>query len=316
MENDPSQPVQPSTPLTLEEIERQAKAMSAGTADIPEETPIKEQVLLVHTYEDDMSRAMNVSDAKVVQKLMSDAREKESLEALREHNTRAKGWYVAGSIILLIVALASIGYGAYYYTRLTVPVSSSVSVGVFPSTEPIPADTTTIESVIERFATTDTMSAGKPYLVEIVNNSNDQTLLTNSALFSFLGATPTEPFATSLSSVRFGIMNTPNKTVPFIIASVTTPDIAIKEFLIAEPTLLQMFKRALAIAPENISTETAPAFIGEYRNNVPVRALYTTDSIGAKSLTLLYASITDNIIVITTEPSVLSAIYDTVLRQQ
>jgi len=309
-------PVHPPITLTLAEIEQEAKALGAKASGVEPAAPIEEPTVVVHTYENDMARAMNVSDAKTVQALLNNARDRESFEQLERHNKKARGWYTAGSIILLLVALAAIGYGAYHYNRLTVPVTDSVSIGVFSSTDSILSTSTTIEPLLQELITTNQeFSVNKPYLVELVADSTTQTLLSNTALFSFMGANPTEPFATSLSVVRLGIVDTGEKTLPFIIASTTTPDITLKEFLIAEPSMLEMFKRALTIDTTTIAPETTTKFVGEYRYNVPVRTLYTTDLSGNKILTMLYASVTDNIIVITTDPAVLKAVYDTVLRQ-
>lgn len=311
----PTQPVTPT--FTLEEIQQQAQAMSeSGQPNTMIPPPIVEAPITVRTYEHDMARAMNVSDAKTVQVLLNNARDRENLDIVEHYNKKARRWYTAGSIFLLLIALGAIGYGAYHYQRLTVPITGSTSVGVFASTEPIVASTTTIESVLEQFMIDDqTLSINKPYLIELVGDAPTQTLLSNAALFSFLGATPTEPFSTSLGVVRLGVVDTGEKTTPFIIASTTNPDVAIKEFLIAEPTLLAQFTRALALDTTTIPPETVTSFTGEYRYNVPVRTLYTTDISGNKVLTVLYASITENIIVLTTDPAVLKAVYDTVLRQ-
>lgn len=311
-------PTRPATPtLTLEEIQQQARAIGeSGQANTMIPPPIVEAPVAVRTYEHDMARAMNVTDAKTVQVLLNNARDRETLDIVEKYNKKARRWYTAGSIFLLLKALAALGYGAYHYQRLTVPIIDSTSVGVFTSTDPIVASTTTIESVLEQFMVDDqSLSINKPYLIELVEDVPTQTLLSNAALFSFLGATPTEPFSTSLDAVRLGVVDTGEKTTPFIIASTTTPDIAIKEFLIAEPTLLTQFTRALAIDTTSITPETVPTFIGEYRYNVPVRTLYTIDSSGNKTLTLLYAPITENIIVLTTDPAVLKTLYDTILRQ-
>jgi|GEM_PF-1236556 len=309
-------PVQPSITLTLEEIQQEAKALGISPAPTTDTTvpPPQEPPILVRTYEDDMARAMNVTDAKVVQELMRNAKEREEFDELEIHNKKARGWYTAGSIILLLVALASLAYGAYYYTRLTVPVTGSVSVGVFSNTEPVPIPDTTIESVLTRFSES-TLTVNKPYLINLVGDTATQAPLTKSAFFAFLGINTTEPFAASFSSVRLGIMDTGEKTLPFIIGSLENPEVSIKEFLIAEPSMLEMFSRSLAIDTTTIAPEANKNFVGEYRYNVPVRTLYTTDTTGLKTLTLLYAFVTDSVVVITTEPSVLKAVYDTILSQ-
>lgn len=275
-----------------------------------------EHTVLVHTYEDDLSKAMTVSDATVVQELLTSAREREQIIKEEVMKRSARGWYTAGSIILLLCALAAATYGAYYYTRLTVPASQNVSIGVFPSTKPIVANAVTVQQLLTDLKTDTTLIEGKPYLIDLVTDQTSLTLLNNAELFSFIGATPSEPFATALGVIRLGVMNTSTGTATFLIASVPQPDIAAKEFLIAEPSLMGIVDTALDINTALIAPETNPTFIGEYRYNLPVRTLYTSDITGTHSLTMLYGSATDNIVVITTKPDVLKAIYDTVIRQQ
>ncbi|MFZ4500097.1 MAG: hypothetical protein ACOYMZ_01205 [Minisyncoccia bacterium] len=293
-------------------------AIEPGVPEVPPEplVPIPEHQVLVHTYEDDLARSMNVSDAKVVQELLTSAREREGVLKEEVQKRKARGWYTTGAIILILAALASAGYGVYHYLRLTVPVQQSVSIGVFPSTAPVDASTTTIEAVIAAFEADTTLIDDKPYLVDLVSDEKAQVLLNNAQLFSFIGAAPTEPFATSLGVIRLGVMNTANGTVPFLIASLPNPEIANKEFLIAETKLLFMFSKALNISTATIAPETSQEFVGEYRYNLPVRVLYTANTVGVRGLTMLYGSATDNIVVITTTPEILKAIYDTIIRQQ
>lgn len=283
---------------------------------MPQAEPVVPDAVLVHTYEDDMSKAMTVSDAVVVQELLTSARERE--RAIKEEvvKRKARGWYTAGSLILLLCAGAAATYGVYYYTSLTVPAAHSVSIGVFPSTQPVAANAVTVEELLERMKEDATLSVGKPYLIDLVTDQTSLALLNNTELFTFIGATPSEPFATALDVIRMGVMNTSSGTVPFLIASVKDPDIAAKEFLIAEPSLLGIVDAALDINTAAIAPEANISFVGEYRYNLPVRTLYTSDVTGNRTLTLLYGSATDNIVVITTKPDVLKAIYDTVIRQQ
>ncbi len=317
----PVDPVVPTGVSAVPTPEEPAVAPVAPTAVEQEAAPeplvpIPEHQVLVHTYEDDLARSMNVSDAKVVQELLTSAREREGILKEEVQKRKARGWYTTGAIILILSALASAGYGVYHYTRLTVPVQQSVSIGVFPSTAPIDASTTSIEAVIAALEADTTLIDDKPYLVDLVSDEKTQVLLNNAQLFSFIGATPTEPFATSLGVIRLGVMNTANGTVPFLIASLPNPEIANKEFLIAEQKLLFMFSKALDITTATIAPETSQEFVGEYRYNLPVRVLYTTNTVGVRGLTMLYGSATDNIVVITTTPEILKAIYDTIIRQQ
>lgn len=323
----PPEPVVPPAVSTVPAVEQPVVAPTVPTTattvqpEVPVTTPeplvpIPEHQVLVHTYDDDLARSMNVSDAKVVQELLSSAREREGVMKEEVEKRKARGWYTTGAIILILAAVAAAAYAGYHYTRLTVPVTETVSIGVWASTHPYDASTTTIESVLATLQADTTLINEKPYLVDLVVDEKTNMLLNNAQLFSFIGASPTEPFATSLGVIRLGIMNTANGTVPFLIASLPNPEIANKEFLIAEQKLLPMFSRALNIDTTVIAPETNPEFVGEYRYNLPVRALYTTSIMGGRNLTLLYGSATDNVIVITPKPEILKAIYDTIIRQQ
>lgn len=312
----PSTTPQPAstTELTLEEIERGAQAIQPEAKIIVAPESV-ENTKVVHTYEDDMAQAMDVTDAKVVQELMFTARERETIEETQKHNKKAKKWYTAFSILFILIAFAALSYGTYHYNSLTIPATNTISVGVFPTTDSFVASSSTLETFFAQLQDSKTLIKNKPYLATLVTDTATQNLLTNNALFSFIGAQFTEPFITSLSAVRVGVFDKGNEVVPFIIASAIDQDITIKEFLIAEPTMVKEFARALSLTDTEITPEATNTFVSEYRYNLPVRTLYTTTPSGEKVLTILYGFITKNIVLITTDPLILKTAYDTVLRQ-
>jgi hypothetical protein len=206
-----------------------------------------------HTYADDMAKALDATDAKVVQQMMSEGREREENTIEEGKRKNQKRWYKAGAIILFIFTTTSLIYGLYHYRNLTVPAEYAPSVGVFPSTDTILFSNTDIRKVIENLKNNPDVTEGRPALVPIVSDEQSLTLLSVGELFSFFESQPSEPFLASFDIARLGIMNTGTENVPFVIASVNSAEIAAKELLIAEPNLLQMFYKPLGI---NISEHT------------------------------------------------------------
>lgn len=301
--------------LTLEEIQRNAKVLQEQKNAVPTKVAaVQEEAprIAIRTYEEDMARAMNISDAKSVQTLLENARERQDEDELRIKHKKSRGWYVVGSLLLLIIAIGAAGYGMYHYQSLTVPVSQEVSVGVFPSIEPLTINTTTVEELITTI-TSQELPEKKPYLVPLVQDMQTGVLVSNAQLFSFLQSNPSEPLARSLSVVRLGVVNTGTQTEPFIITSVQDMDVALKELLLAEPLLSHMFSRTLGNANMTLPTETA--FTGEYRYNLPIRTLYGTSESLERLPVLLYAQVSEHIIVITKNPEVIRLVYDSLLRQ-
>lgn len=267
----------------------------------------------VHTYADDVAKALDTTDATIVQELLIEGREREELEAEIKIRAKQKGWYTTGATILIICTLAAVAYTVYHYSRLTVPAQQAVTVGVFPSTSIVVADTTDVRTLITTLKADTTLALDKPALVPLVSNEQSLTLLTNQELFSFFEAQPSEPFLTSFSLFRLGIMDTGLENIPFVIAAVSDTDIAGKELLIAEPTLVQMFYKALGIDIATLPEEVGKTFSGEYLYNIPVRSLRIGES---QNIAFFYARVSDNIVVFTTSPAVLKAIYNSLISQQ
>lgn len=285
----------------------------------PEITPTPEPQEEGHrarTYQDDMANAMNATEATEVQEMLARAREQAAEVEIEGIEKREKVWYSWSSLIIIILTLGVLGYGTYYYMHLTVPVTPPVSVGVFQSTSNIIADNTTIQDVLNTYSTPDVVAPHKPVLVNLINDDQTNTLISNNQLYSFIGAAVPEPMQAVISSARLGIANTGTKILPFIVASVPDPEKASNEFSIAEPTLLEMFSKALNINIQALPQQPAPAFQSQYFYNLPVRTLTETDSAtGEQKIVFLYGYATNNIIVIASDPTVLKEVYDTVIAQ-
>jgi len=269
-----------------------------------------------HTIDDDVSKAMNTTDAEVVQEMLITARQREADEKQFKKVSVQRKWYSTFSIIFITLALVGFGYAVYHYKKLTVEIEKGYSVGVFPSTPPVTIDTTDIRQTIELLEGAN-YSEGKPLLVPLVKDAESLLPISREEFFTFIEARPTEPFVASIETIRLGIMNGGNAQSPFLILSVADPQIASKEFLIAEDTLLQLFYRALGIDLADYVSEVGREFESAYIYNLPVRKLIEIDPETKESTTvLLYGYATSNIIVVTTKPEVLKAVYDTIIRQR
>jgi hypothetical protein len=276
----------------------------------------EEQLHLAHTYQDDMAQAMNATEAPIVQEMLADARERDALAAEEVEEHKERKWYSITSLLLIGLTLVVIGGGTYYYTHLTVPVQPVMSVGIFPSTANIVASTTTIDRVIATFSAPTTLPEGKPTLVNLVTDAQTNTLLSDTQLFSFMGASVPEPLQSAISVARLGLLNTGSTVVPFIIASVPDPEKASQELSNAEPTLLQLFSKPLSIDLTQYQSDEGQPFQSQYFYNLPVRTLSTGVSVTApQSIILLYGYVNNNTVVITTQPVVLQAVYNAIINQ-
>lgn len=295
---------------------------SPTASSLPPEAPTPSllpegELRLAHTYQDDVARAMNATDAAVVQELLETAREKEVQQKAYSTSIHQRKWYSVYAVSLILLALIGFVFAFIYYTRLTVPIQERVSVGVFPNTAPIAIDQTDIRQTLSTLALDGTLKEGKPTLVPLVTDSSTLTPITKESFFSFIEARPSEPFAAAIDTIRLGTMNTGEKNVPFIILSAYDQQIISKELLIAEPQLLSLFYRSLSIDLSKYIARAGEEFQGVYRYNLPLRVLPQdpTTVEGTMAPILLYGFVSDRVVVITTDDNVLKAVYDMLVRQ-
>jgi hypothetical protein len=287
------------------------------TPPIPPVTTPTEPGRIVHTYRDDLANAMNVTEVDVVQELLETARTREASEKERETIRKQRGWYTTGGLILVLLALGALAYGVYYYNNLTVPVVQTASVGVFQSTEAIYIDQT--DSTIALAALTDplVLTENKPLLVPLFSNTTTRTPLSVAETLQYLGMNASEPFVASVSLARLGMYNDGTRVSPFIIFSVTNPEIASKEFLIAEPTFLEQLSKVLMIDTSNQALEVGTSFTSTYMYNLPVRTLTAVDlDTKERTIVLYYGYATDRTIVLASNPMVLKSVYNTIIQQR
>jgi hypothetical protein len=263
----------------------------------------------------DLERAMDTTEAPAVQELLATARNKEQFAIERQHVHAQRKWYTTGAILLIILALGAVAFGFYYYRTLTVRVTPTPSVGVFQSLAPIDTSTTTASALMQTLIATENLSEGKPMLVPLLQASGGS--LTPEATFDYLGIKVGEPFIATLSLARLGVVNTGTSISPFLILSTPTPELATKEFLIAEPTLLEKVAPTLGIDPTLAGRDIGTSFASVYMYNLPVRILKATNvDTQEETILMYYGYATENTIVVAANPTVLKAIYDTIIRQR
>jgi hypothetical protein len=127
---------QTTEPLTNEEVTN------------PTNNEVVVEKHIVHTYSDDVAKALDTTDASVVQELLIEGREREEIEKETEIRNKQKVWYKAGAIILTVLTLGSIAYTVYHYIGLTVEAEPSATVGVFPSSESVISGNTSIRALM------------------------------------------------------------------------------------------------------------------------------------------------------------------------
>lgn len=273
---------------------------------------------LIHTYSDDMAQAMNATDATVVQEMLTDARDRETTAIQEIEEQKERKWYSISALIFIFLTLAVIGAGIYYYKHLTVPVQPAASVGAFPGTNTIVASSTTIGGLLSTLSTDTTVAQGRPTLVNLVTDAaQGSELLSNAQLYTFIGARVPEPLQATISVARLGVLSTDGTIAPFLIMSVPNPESASKELSIAEPTLLQLFGPALNIDMAALQNQVDQNFQSHYFYNLPVRTLSTAPNTATpQQLIFLYGYANNNTLVITADPKVLKAVYDSLINQQ
>lgn len=268
-----------------------------------------------HTYQDDIAKAMNATDARTVQEMLATARAREVAQKEYEKSVHERAWYRFFSVLFVLLAVASFGYGVYHYSRLTVPVTQQVSVGVFPNTAPVAVPSTDIRKLISSLETLTPSTIGKPALIPLVVDDTTLSPVSKESFFSFIEASPSEPFVAAIDVIRLGTIQTVTGATPFVILAARDPQVIAKEFLIAEPNLLTLFYKALAIDISAHRTEIGKEFESTYLYNMPVRTLSTTVESGEKKTSLLYGFVAEKVVVLTTSGETLKAIYDTIMKQ-
>ncbi len=272
---------------------------------------------VVHTYQDDLSKAMNATEAPIVQELLETARERERAQQEREHIRIQKKWYTTGGLLLVLFAIGALAYGVYYYQNLTVPVVPTASVGVFQSTDAFSTTQTDSATLITTLAENTSLPENKPVLVPLTSDTTTRSALSVSETLTYLGMNPSEPFVASISIARLGVYNDGTRVSPFIIFSVTDPEIASKEFLIAEPTFLSELSNILQVDDSNQALEVGTSFTSTYMYNLPVRTLTAVDlDTKERTIVLYYGYATDRTIVLASNPVILKSVYDTIIQQR
>lgn len=275
-----------------------------------------EKKIVIHTYEDDLALAMNTTDVGVVQEMLQNARDKESAQAHAQTVLKQRKWWTTGAWILLILGIASLGYGIYFYRNLTVGVEQVPSVGVFTNTNPIYISEEDVISAIPKLIESSNLAVNKPVLVPLISDPQSLTELNVEQTFKYLNIDATEPFLLPISLGRLGLMDNGKRANTFLIFSVSDTEQATKEFLIAEPNFLKMFSSILNIDTSDPALEIDNKFSSSFIYNLPVRTLKSTNlDTKEETILLYYAYVTNNTLLIATDPNILKSVYDTIIKQ-
>jgi len=268
-----------------------------------------------HTFQTDLERAMDTTEVSAVQELLKTAREKETYEVEKIQVNRLRHWYTTGAVILILLALGAVAFGVYYYHNLSVRVVSTPPVGVFQNLPSVDTSTTQASTLFSSLINNDSAPENKPLIVPLTDAAG--RTLTPTGVFSYLIINASEPFIATLSLARLGILNTGTSVSPFLILSTPTPELATKEFLIAEPKLLELVAVVLGIDLTVAARDIGTSFQSAYMYNLPVRTLKATNvDTNEQTILMYYGYATDNTIVIATNPTVLKSVYDTIIRQR
>ncbi len=279
----------------------------------PEDQP--EKPLFIHTYQSDLAKSFDTTEASVVAKLIADAKKIEQKKLIEISNAKQKKWYLVGTLILILFGVGSIFYGFYYYKNLTVKTVQKYSVGIFPVTENIFINSTDIREVVRKITTEIIIPENKPTLVSLKKNQENLEELNKEDFFKFLESGTNEPFEKIITTAKLGIINDGNEVNPFLILSTNDAEISAKELLILEPKMLNSFYKVLNIDISKYVEEIGGKFESSYFYNIPIRTLYGNMNNMEHQQILIYGYPTENIIVITTKPSVLKSIYESIIKQ-
>ena len=270
-----------------------------------------------HTYADDLSKAMDTTEASTVQELLVNAREMEDAMHQQQKANAEKRWYSLLAACLIAGAVCAAIFNSYYTNSLTVPAEKEVSIGVFPTTTAIVANDTDIRQLTESLKDRKDLPQKKPFLLSLVTDQQSLTPLTSDETLAFAESSLNANLHMTLKNIHIGGYDTGTGIAPFVIAGVSDNEIATKELLIAEPSLLETFYKVLSVPIADYQDVATKNFVSAYANNIPIRTLSLGNKKTRKSETvILYGYVTDNILVITTSPLALKAVYDTVIRQQ
>lgn len=268
--------------------------------------------IIMQTYKSDLSKALDTTEADVVQQLLKTARDKENFEKETIKNKIQRSWYTVGALAIMVLAIAISLFAFFYYKKLTVPAEKNFSVGIFQRSSPVVASGSSIENIFTEINSSQVFPDSKPILFNIVSDDKTFSEINKFQFFDFLKAKVTEPFAYQIQVIKLGEVNNGEESTPFIIMSVVDPEIASKEFLIMEPDLLNVFHKALNINLSSHKEQIGESFESNYFYNLPVRILYSTDR---NNILMFYGYATPNTVVITTRPDVFKIVYDTIIKQ-
>lgn len=282
-------------------------APETGTVGSQQRTlPTTAQKAMIAHYENDVASAMSQTDASQIQKFIERAKDEDALQKERTSQYKERALFTTIATLCIIGAIGAFVYAGLHYKSLTVPLVPTVSLGSFQSFG-TKVSLATARDSMRTIALQDTaFTVGNAMLVDIVDNTG--AFLSPKELFTYLDIAGTEPFTTSFVVARYGFVKVSDtEVVPFIIGATKDHSIAVKEFLIAEPTMTTLFAGAFMIDQKNIAAVVGGGFTQEIAANVPVRILRAQKD-DQRQTTLVYGFPSDSIVVFSTDTRVFSVV--------
>ncbi len=285
-------------------MEEEKQPEGVPTPAVSEEKP---EVPLSRSYAEDLAHAMQATDAKTVQELLTLAREKETVITEAEEEQKTNWVFILGAML----CFAAVGIACWfiwnrYQDTRPVPIERTYSQAVFSQLSPIDSSKTDIREVVRTLQTTAPLSFNTPTIVPLVTASSSEPLAP-SAFFTFIEGEVPPSLLSAITAVRLGGIATGDTVIPFIIITGTDQGALTQELRTAEPTLVRTFYRALGItiaaAPELLTA----SFQDEYISNISVRTIHTGN---INTPSLVYGFISDESVVITTNTAAFARIYD------
>lgn len=274
----------------------------------------KDGKILMETYDHDLLNSMDATDATTVQELLQESTRRLEEEKFIKQESIQRSLLKFFGTVFFIISIAAVSYSVWYYMRLTVPIMSTPSIGVFPQTESFVNVATNIDTTLTKLDAKKDLVLDRPYLVPISIDTTSGTLISTQDMFDFLKIAADEPLQGVFSVIRLGVINQKDGIHPFIIGYVQDPILANKEFLLNENKMTTLFEKSLQIKLSDQKDILGGGFSQATIFNLNFRVL-KTDKKDPEKITMLYGNVTPNTVVFATNPDIIRSVYETLITQ-
>ncbi len=291
-------------PLTPSEEQKKEGGTPAVEPEPAQETP------LVHSYSDDMAKAMQATEAGAVQELLAMAREKEETSLKTEKERKTSWLFILGAFLCFAAAGAALWVLWNSYQRsMPVPVQRERQV-IFSQLMLVNAESTDIREVVSNAKSHADLRINTPYTIALIDANG--LPLEPDAFMAFAEGNLPADFLSAIDTVRLGIVATGNTASPFILLQGKEGSSLTQKLSNIEPVLVRAFYRALGIDIRDQAEIFDQPFETIYVNNVPVRAVTGTGN----TPVAFYGFAEAQTAIITTDKDAFNAVYLGILGQQ